>query len=320
MPLYLQAPRPGRTRNWHIRGTYYGVTVNRSAGSPDRRVAAQALAAIKRQIESGAFAEVAGPTWEDAVISYLNAGGDPRFLDRLTRYWGNTKLEAITQARLDECAMDLYPNATAATRNRQVYTPLSAVLKHTGVDMAFRRPKGSRSEPRIHWLRPEQAERLLAACDAANARFGAMCTYMLYTGSRLSEACNLTWADVRLQEATATARDTKNGADRPVHLPPVVVAALAGLEQREGRVFGYRKSGRLYKLLAQAEAASGVQIPEGISFHIFRHTYGAWMTRLGARLDKTGAWKDRQAAAVYEHIDTNEEARKADHLPVRRVK
>lgn len=107
-----------------------------------------------------------------------------------------------------------------------------------------------------------------------------------------------------------------------MHLPPVAVAALANLvsfsqEAKLGRVFGYRKSGRLYKLLHKAELASGVQIPDGISFHIFRHSYGALMKRLGADLVGTGAWKSKQAAAVYEHIDTTEEARKADLLPVR---
>ena len=319
MPLKLVEPKAGRTPNWHIRGTYLKIYVNQSSGSPDRRVAVQALAKIKREIESGEFS-AAGPTWDDAVISYVHAGGDPIFLARLTDYWGNTRLDAITQSRLDDCAVSLYPNAKPATRNRQVYTPVSAVLKHAGIETALRRPKGSRSEPRVHWLRPEEASRLLAGADAVNPRFGAMCTYMLYTGSRLSEACNLAWADVRLQEATAVARNTKNGSDRIVHLPPVVVAALAGLDSREGKVFGYSKAGRIYTLLARAEKLSGVTIPEGISFHIFRHTYGAWMVRNGARLDKTGAWKSRQAASVYEHIDANEEARKADLLPVRRIK
>lgn len=320
MPLKLESPKTGRTPNWRIRGTYLGIRVNQSSGSPDRRIAAQTLRTIKEQIERGAFAKDAGPTWAGAMTSYLNAGGDPRFLDRLLSYWGETPIAAITQARLDECAAHLYPDAAIPTRNRQVYTPVSAVLKHAGVKETFRRPKGARSVPRVHWLRPEQLQRLLPACEALNARFGAMCLYMTVTGSRLSEACDLDWRDVDLSSATAISRDTKNGDDRTVHLPPVAVAALAGLAHREGRVFGYRKSGRLYKLLAKAETLSGVHIPDGISFHIFRHSYGAMMRRLGADLVGTRAWKSRQAAAVYEHLDATEEARKADFLLVWRAK
>ena len=320
MPLYLEKPRPGRSPNWRIRGAYLGIRIDQSAGSTDRRVAAAILKKLKEQIERGAYAPAKGPTFASAMTSYLNAGGDARFLTPVLNHWGETPLAEITQERLDECAVTLYPDATAATRNRQVYTPISAVLKHAGVKEAFKRPKGSRSVPRVHWLRPEQLQRLLPACEAQNPRFGAMCLYMTVTGSRLGEACDLDWRDVNLADATATARDTKNGHDRIVHLPPVAVAALANLgEKPEGRVFGYRKSGRLYKLLSAAEKASGVTIPAGISFHIFRHSYGALMKRLGADLVGTGAWKSKQAASVYEHIDATEEARKADLLPVRKT-
>jgi hypothetical protein len=62
-----------------------------------------------------------------------------------------------------------------------------------------------------------------------------------------------------------------------------------------------------------------VVIPERVAFHAFRHTYGAWMRR-HAGLDTSGlvgtrAWLSHAAARVYEHVDTREEARKADFLP-----
>ena len=47
---------------------------------------------------------------------------------------------------------------------------------------------------------------------------------------------------------------------------------LANIELSE-RVFGWHESGRLYTWLNRAENASGVAIPPGIAFHIFRHTY-----------------------------------------------
>jgi integrase len=212
----------------------------------------------------------------------------------------------------------LKPNATPATRNRQVYTPVSAILKSAGVEKAFRRPKGARGAVRLHWLRQEEAFALIGAASVENPRFGALLTFLLYTGCRLNEALTLQCADLHLSEAFAYVRKTKNGEPRPVHLPPVVVAALANIDLSE-RVFGWHKSGRLYTWLNRAEKASGVAIPPGIAFHIFRHTYGAWMRRYQKMdttgLVATGAWKSRQAAAVYEHADVSEEARKADFLP-----
>ena len=65
--------------------------------------------------------------------------------------------------------------------------------------------------------------------------------------------------------------------------------------------------------------AACVTIPDRVAFHIFRHTYGSWMRRYGgldtSGLVATGAWKSREAARIYEHVETSEEARKADLLP-----
>jgi len=103
-------------------------------------------------------------------------------------------------------------------------------------------------------------------------------------------------------------------------LPPIVVAALGNLPMAENRtLFGLTKSGYLYDLLNATQAKAGVEIPKGVKFHIFRHTFGAWMRRY-AKLDTsglvaTGAWKSRQAAAIYEHVDVTVEASKADLLP-----
>ena len=117
----------------------------------------------------------------------------------------------------------------------------------------------------------------------------------------------------------AVARRTKNGSPTPLHLPSIVVAALANIRADDGRVFRFSKSGRLHALMTQAEKASGVYLPEGIAFHILRHTHATWRRReTGAdttALVGTGLWRSREAAGVYEHLDPTEEAKKSDLLP-----
>src|SRR6185437_1251227 len=179
----------------------------------------------------------------------------------------------------------------------------------------------SQGTPRLTWLRPEEAMRLLDAAEAVDARFGALCVFLLYTGCRLSEALRLKWAEVNLDEGFAYVGKTKNGSPRAVHLPEVAVKSLALLPNDARTVFRLSKCGRLYTMLNRAAVGAGYEIPDGIAFHIWRHTYGAWLRRY-AGLDTTGlvatgAWRSRQAAAVYEHADVTEEARKADLLPVR---
>ena len=128
MPLKLQPPRPGKTPNYSIRGTYYGVRVDRTAGTPDRKKAQQALNKIKEDIERGAYTPKGAVTFQRATLDYLRAGGDPTFLDPIVSRLGSKAAADIDQAEIDATADALYPNASNATRNRQVYTPISAVL------------------------------------------------------------------------------------------------------------------------------------------------------------------------------------------------
>jgi integrase len=117
-------------------------------------------------------------------------------------------------------------------------------------------------------------------------------------------------------------RRTKNGVPITLSLPPIVVAALANLGADGGLVFRLAKSGRLYALVAAAEKASGVELPSRTAFHILRHSHATWRRReTGAdttALVETGLWKSREAAAVYEHLDVGEEARKSDLFPTPR--
>jgi integrase len=159
-----------------------------------------------------------------------------------------------------------------------------------------------------------------------------LCIFYLYTGCRLSEALRLDWADVDLAASHVLIRETKNGDARPVFLPESAVIALANLPLlptkksgepgRKGRVFRFAKSGALYELFRNAAKVAAIEIPERVAFHLFRHSFGAWMRRFAgldtSGLVATGAWKSREAAAVYEHVETSEEARKAALLPVRK--
>lgn len=322
MPIKLVPPRPGKSPNWTIRGSHLGVRVDQTTGVSDRRTAAKVLAKIKDEIERGAFSKPGAPTFVSAAIRYIELGGERRFVMLLAEHFKNTPLERIDQTAIDEAAIALYPHATAATRNRQVYSPMSAVLKHAGVTAPIRRPKGGRGATRHFFFTPEQAEAVLNAGYARDAEFGIFLTFLLYTGARLTEALTIKIENLRLAEATAFTAKTKNGEPRMIFLPPPLVAAIAGHPrglERSGKLFRFGKCGRLYTWLDEAAKAAGVVIPDGVAYHAFRHTYGAWMRRYGGLdttgLVETGAWKSREAASRYEHAIASEEAQKASLLP-----
>jgi integrase len=227
-------------------------------------------------------------------------------------------LANIGQAEIDAAAAAILPNALPQTRNRSVYTPTLAIMRHAGVIKAIKRPKW-RGGRRLDWLRPEDAFRLLEGASATDRRLGALMTFLLYVGPRLSEALRLTWADVDLIAATALLRETKNDEPIEVHLPQEAVAALANLDKTKRRVFGLTKCARLYALLDKAEKASGVNLARGSAFHTLRHSHAMWR-RLFAGADTSalvasGLWKSRNAASVYEHLEVSAESLKSDMFP-----
>ena len=75
---------------WTARGTYLGVNVDRSLGVNEKREAEAILAKLQKEIferASGRVPEKAGPSFAQAVISYVKLGGERRFLEPLLKYF-----------------------------------------------------------------------------------------------------------------------------------------------------------------------------------------------------------------------------------------
>ena len=370
MPLKLREPRQGKTPNWSIRGTYLGIYVDRTAGTPDKAIAQQQLNAVKRAIERGEYAapddlsETASkpksePTFAEAALAYLKADGDPSYISAIIEMTGphalrDKPLSSIDQIAIDSAAAALYPISTAQTRNRQFYTPVSAVLKRAGVTLEIKRPKGWRGSKATSWLEPDQAWALLAAASKQDAEFGLFCLTLLYTGMRLGDPLKARLRDLKLDQALLYLPKTKNGEPRPVHLPPVVVEAMRAMPPRAARprkmdgitlangaagrsqadagvpwlerspaakLFRFHAGTPLRLRLAKAMNEAKLSFPRRQGgFHIFCHTYGTWMQRYGGLdtfgLVRTGRWRNPESADRYNHTRTTEEARRSDMLPV----
>lgn len=329
MSLKLYGPIPGKTANYRIRGSFLGVRVDRSTGTGNAKLAEKILRDEIRRIEDEAMrgpVKPKGKTFGEGVKSYVLGGGDKRFVAPLIHHFKDIEMTEITQERIDDAALTIYPDATPATRNRQVYTVMSAILKANRLHMPIARPKGWRGAKRTFFFEPAEVERLLVAACEHDAEFGLFLTFLFYTGLRLNEALSLQVRNLSLSEARAFIETTKNGLPRTVHLPVPLVAALANHPRgyaREGRVFRFLKGSRLYKRLDRAAEAAGVVIPDGVSFHAFRHTYGAYLRRYGnldtSGLVASGAWLSHDAARRYEHTDVSAAAKASETFPKIRI-
>jgi integrase len=246
----------------------------------------------------------------------------------LIHHFGTTALSAIDQAAIDRAAEALYPSGDAGTRNRQVYTPISAVLKRAGIERKIKRPIGWRGSRRTHWLSPKQAFAIFKAANKIHApkatriEFRIFLRLLCYTGMRLGDALKLQCGDIDLQNCTALLPKTKNGRPRLVYLPTVVVEELkklpTGLDR--GRVFRFHAGGRLRDLFKMCCGIAGVTLPKRVAFHVFCHTWATWMRQHGGLdtydLVKTDRWIDPDSADRYAHVIVSEQSRKAALLPV----
>jgi len=245
---------------WWITGSLAGERIRTSARTADRD-AAEALA---RKIETDArkaaeFGPEAVLTFGAAVGLYLDAGKPERYLAPLFAQWENRLVRDIKPGNVHDLARLLYPKAGMATLNRQVLTPVQAVINHAAERglcqpvrlKRFKAPKPVRRVASMEWLD--------AFIAAANPRIGALALFMAMTGARLSNAIDLLWSNVDLSTGTGLIPKTKNGDPVEVVLPPRLVLALGALEGREGKVFGYKTRQSIQTAWKSAEKRAGIE-------------------------------------------------------------
>lgn len=332
MPLKLI---PGRkSPNFYIRGTFRGQSIEETTGTADKKVAellfAKRVAELEHQFVYGKEFSV---TFIEAALDYLEyGGGEKRFLKPVVDHFGKCLLRSINQDAIDKAATKLLPNASNATKNRQVFTPVSAILRHGArkgwcVEPNLLRPD-VKSKP-IRWITPEEAERLIANCPP---HLRSLVIFLLYTGARAGEALWLDWSQVDLGMGQAIFLETKNGEPRGVPLHPRVIDDLLKKNCREGPVF-LTHLGQPYtrpNADQDDDTSAGSRIGTAFSSackragianftpHCCRHTWATWhyqMNRDLTALQKLGGWKSVEMVLRYAHTNVAEHAQSINKLP-----
>jgi len=312
MPLKLVRRHGSRT--WYIRGSVRGQPLDQSTRT-DNREAAEAIRIKEEQrlLDRSIFGERATVTFLEAAVSFMEKGGEARFMNPLLGHFGTRKLNSIGQADIDAAARALYPAAKPSTRDRQVYAPMSAVLRHGAKRewcsfIVLERP--SYDNARIRWISLADADRLVSG---AADHLKPLLIFLFGTGARMSEALYLQWPDVNLGRNHVTFRNTKNGEDRGVPLSDKVTKALTALPNRIGPVF-LRNDGLPYKRredgggLIRTAFKTACRNAGITNFHPHdcRHTWATWhyaANRDLAALQKLGGWKSHEMVLRYTHVN-----------------
>ncbi len=300
---------------YYIRGTVQGKYVYESTRCRGRQDAEDYL--VRRQTEISKDCSDQRLTFPEAASLYMKAGKDPRFLAPLIRHFKDSYCNNIVQSDIINAIQILYPRASNATKNRQVFTPVSAVINNAAISNKCNRVKFEK-------LTVEEAERphatpeyLSKFMDYAPDNLAAICLFMAKTGARVGSATALDWDDVNLQKSRAVLRNTKNGDTHYAYLPVEVVALLANMENKTGKVFGYACRQSLYDVMKRT--AKKADLPYLTPHEIGRHTFATWYMEFVEpnlkKLMEAGGWKSVQSVIRYVHVVPSEAKTAVEKMP-----
>jgi integrase/recombinase XerD len=252
MPLRL-VKRKG-SDHWYVRGTVRKQPVFESTGTDDKK-AAEAIRIQReaRLLNDSIHGKETSITFFEAAVSYMAAGGSPRFLGeevdgkwtRLLGHFETRVLRTITQSDLDAAAEKLYPNTQHDTRNRQCYTPFISVWNHALPDQPRKwkrpkKPKGTnitRLKAARAGTKPttyECASKFVLSMSPAPAM---VMTALFYTGMRPIELFTLEAEQVNVEGRWITLPASKTGEPRGVPMHEFLVPLFTGLCKRGGFLF-----------------------------------------------------------------------------------
>jgi len=187
-------------------------------------------------------------TFREAAESYIEHGGDRRFLKPIIDYFDDRLISEIFPFDIREMAKALYPCHANSTINRQAITPARAVIVHA-YDRGWcnmiriKSLKVDRGSPRAP-ASPMWMHLFARQCETDGLPHLAACVmFMSQTGARVSEAVALRWPQVDLQARSAMLLRTKTGRNSERFLTDELVARLYRLQRTAGDddpVFRYK--------------------------------------------------------------------------------
>jgi len=270
-------------------GTIGGQRIRKSLGTRDDKRAEELCALYEARLwKRHSYGEEAVRTFEEASVSYLEQGGEGRFLAPILRHFKARTVGSIKPADIRGMAVAIYPEASSATRNRQAIVPARAVLNHAhdrGWCGALKVKQFEVAKSRKHqpvdraWLDAFMAE----ADRSGLPHLSGVVLFMHQTAARVSEAVRLTGEHVDLGRRLAVLARTKTDEWSTRRLTAELVARMAALGLADGkRVFGYTDPKAVNRRMAAVCKRAG--IPRRSTHSAGRHSFDTITMANGARI------------------------------------
>lgn len=175
------------------------------------------------------------PLFAEIAITYQKTQGASRYFAPIIKEIGHRPVTDIDQSLMMELATKIYPGRTAATINRQLFTPvISALRLSAGARYAMpvlKRPAGYDSLPN---LAVPEAEWFRKVLPVANPWLRAFLVVGRLHGRRPGEMLNRTRAHFNKEARTLLVRDEKGKQNILIDLAEPAWAALCAIPDLDG--------------------------------------------------------------------------------------
>lgn len=287
-----------------------GQRVRQTAGTTDKTQAQEFHDQLKAEAwRVQKLGDRPNYTWDDAAHRWLQEKTHLRGYEhrKMMIAWWHVHLKGM---RLRDINRDVVSKALATAVHRKassnrIYRDMLVTILNMAVkewewlDRVPRLPDIPTAPPRVRWLTPEEALRLLSFLPPT---MQALMRFSLATGLRKMNVVRLEWAQVDMARKVCwiPAIRAKAGKDIHVTLNETALAVLEGQQGKHSRLVFPNKTGTdgVFNEEAWWAALSKAGI-EDFRWHDLRHTWASWLAQAGTPLNvlrEMGGW------ACYEHV------------------
>jgi integrase len=325
--LYVRFKIPEYQKDGSIRERY----VERSARTRKKVEARQfAEAEYERACEEARRmrdGELSNETFAAAARGYMLNGGSRQYLFPIIECLGLKKLSEIDQLMVSDLSNALYPGRSAATVNRQLYTPIIAVMNFAKHQHRLERPKGHDSFPALDVPRDDWYPAVLRV---ANPWVRAFLITGRMHGRRPGELLNRTREHFDTERGTLLVYDRKGDQHILIELAGPALVAIKALPDLRDAVAGVGVFKRLTRGMRNAlfgtfrKETMRVWLRDackeaGVRYHMpkeaGRHAFVTKNLQAGKSLkwvQDAGRWKTLKVPAEkYGHLELQEVDREA---------
>lgn len=233
--------------------------------------------------------------------------------NRLKSYIGKRYIDEIRPIDIDNIANKMYPHGTAASKNRQVYTPISSLIRfgaNNGWCTTIRITRLKEPTPNFRDLSQDQLEELFQATDG-ELRY--LMIFLLNQGPRISDALRIDWSRVDMRGKTYEMYVSKKKKWSLFSLSHDAYSALEEMgPKNKGRVFSWVNRWAVYRDLRK------VKLTFRMTPHMLRHTMATLMANAGVDskgIMESGDWNDVRSVFRYTGKNITRQVAARAHLP-----